>query len=146
MKTALVLKHRQLPPNLHFQTPNPEIPFDTLPLRVQRKLEPWGDNGHARFAGVNAFGFGGSNAHVVLEEAPAPTAESTGGAARGLQILPLSARTEKALHDLVERYSGFSRGDPPAWPDVCHTAAARENTMTAAWPYWPIRANRQLTC
>ncbi len=59
-----------MPPNLHFQTPNPDIPFDALPLRVQQKLEPWPDAAEPRLAGVSAFGFGGSNAHVVLEEPP----------------------------------------------------------------------------
>ena len=72
MKAALALKHRQLPPNLHFHTPNPEIPFAQLPLRVVQKLEPWPEAAGApgtparRLAGVSGFGFGGSNAHIVL--------------------------------------------------------------------------------
>ena len=71
MKAALALKHRQLPPNLHFHTPNPDIPFDRLPLRVVQKLEPWPDaaDQDRGLAGVSGFGFGGSNAHIVLEEA-----------------------------------------------------------------------------
>jgi acyl transferase domain-containing protein len=129
MKAALALRHRQLPPNLHFQTPNPDIPFDTLPLRVPRTLEPWPECPHPRLAGVSAFGFGGSNAHVVLEEfaadtsGPHPKPLPTGQ--RTLCLLPLSARTENALHDLARRYSEFLRDDPPSWSDVCYTAAAR---------------------
>ena len=71
MKAALALERRRLPPSLHFQTPSPDIPFDRLPLRVVRELEPWPDSAGPKLAGVSAFGFGGSNVHVVLEEAPA---------------------------------------------------------------------------
>jgi acyl transferase domain-containing protein/acyl carrier protein len=122
MKAALALKHRQVPPNLHFQTPNPEIPFGTLPLQVPCRLEPWPDSAHARWAGVNAFGFGGSNSHVVLEE---PPAVAVAASTVGRHLLPLSARTDKALDDLTVRYDEFLRNNPPAWADVCFTAAAR---------------------
>ncbi len=122
MKAALALKYRQVPPNLHFQTPNPEIPFGTLPLQVPCRLEPWPDSDHARWAGVNAFGFGGSNSHVVLEE---PPAVAIAAAAVSRHLLPLSARTDKALDELAKRYGEFLRNDPPAWADVCLTAAAR---------------------
>jgi 8-amino-7-oxononanoate synthase len=69
IKVALSLKHKQIPPNIHFQSPNPQIGFDQLPLRVQTVLAPW--NASPAIAGVNSFGFGGTNAHIVLEEAPA---------------------------------------------------------------------------
>lgn len=73
IKAALCLKNRQIPTSLHFETPNPEIPFESLRLRVPQRLEPWPSNGATpRLAGVNSFGFGGTNAHVVLEEAPEP--------------------------------------------------------------------------
>ena len=121
MKAALALTHRQLPPNLHFQTPNPDIPFAALPLRVPRRLEPWPDSAETRLAGVSAFGFGGSNSHVVLEEPPAAAGAILAG---GPRLLPLSARTDKALHALAERYGQFLRDNPPAWADVCFTAAA----------------------
>jgi acyl transferase domain-containing protein len=125
MKAALALKHRQLPPNLHFQTPNPDIPFATLPLQVQCRLEPWPDSDHPRLAGVNAFGFGGSNSHVVLEEPPAAAAGADLAGASGRYLLPLSARTDKAMRELADRYCQFLRNNPPAWADVCLTAAAR---------------------
>ncbi len=125
MKAALALKHRQLPPNLHFQKPNPEIPFGTLPLQVQQRLEPWPDAAHARLAGVSAFGFGGSNSHVVLEESPAVVVSAVAASPGRPHLLPLSARTDKALRDLAERYGEFLRNNPPAWADVCLTAAAR---------------------
>ncbi len=134
MKAALALEHGQLPGNLHFQRPNPEIPFDRLPLRVLQKLESWPDSEHPRLAGVSAFGFGGSNAHVVLEEAPKSiNAESTVAeeghslAGRPVHLLPLSARTEAALRDLAHRYISFLDDSPPSWRDVCYTAAVRRD-------------------
>src|SRR4051812_40589993 len=71
VKALLVLKHRQIPANLHFQTPNPNIDFKELKLRVNTTLEPFPETDGPRMAGVNSFGFGGANAHVILEEPPA---------------------------------------------------------------------------
>ena len=124
MKAALALKHRQLPPNLHFQSPNPDIPFDALPLKLPGSLEPWPDAEHPRFAGVSAFGFGGSNAHVVLEEPPDSAGESLESPERETRLLPLSARTDKAVRDLADRYHGFLSGGSPPWSDICHTAGS----------------------
>ncbi|MDF5718775.1 MAG: polyketide synthase, partial [Rhizonema sp. NSF051] len=70
IKVALSLKYRQIPPNLHFQQPNPYIPFDNLLLRVQKTLEPWPQTEDQAIAGVSSFSFGGTNAHLVLSEAP----------------------------------------------------------------------------
>jgi phthiocerol/phenolphthiocerol synthesis type-I polyketide synthase C len=67
IKMALALKHGELPPSLHFRQPNPHIPFDQLPLRVQTALSPWPVREGRALAGVSSFGFGGTNAHVVLE-------------------------------------------------------------------------------
>ncbi|WP_353931427.1 polyketide synthase [Okeanomitos corallinicola TIOX110] len=71
IKVALSLKYAQIPPSLHFQQPNPYIPFDKLSLRVQTELTPLPDQDEPVIAGVSAFSFGGTNAHVVLEEYPA---------------------------------------------------------------------------
>ena len=70
IKLALALKHRQIPPSLHFETPNPKIPFEELRLRVPTALEPWLNSSGPRLAGINSFGFGGTNAHVAMAEAP----------------------------------------------------------------------------
>ena len=70
IKVALALHHRRIPGNLHFDRPNPEIDFDALRLRVPTRCEPWPAGDGPALAGVNAFGFGGTNAHVVLQEAP----------------------------------------------------------------------------
>src|SRR5262249_9176847 len=68
IKGTLALRHRTIPPSLRLHTPNPHIPFAKLPLKVQRTLEPWPDG--PAVAGISSFGFGGSNAHLVLSEAP----------------------------------------------------------------------------
>ena len=108
IKASLALKHRQIPPHLHFLNPNPEIPFDQLPIRIPTKLEQWPDVEGPALAGVNSFGFGGTNAHIVLQEAPEK--QSTNNEQRatdnGQQIvsLPLSARSKEALRDLAESY------------------------------------------
>ena len=70
LKAMLVLKHGQIPPSLHFKTPSPHIDFEKLKLRVPTELEPFPDGNGERIAGVNSFGFGGANAHVILAEPP----------------------------------------------------------------------------
>jgi acyl transferase domain-containing protein/acyl carrier protein len=94
IKTVLALKHRQIPPSLHFHAPNPQIDFATSPFFVNAQLAEWQANGHPRRAGVSSFGIGGTNAHVILEEAP-PAEAATAG--RAWQLLTLSARTPSAL-------------------------------------------------
>ena len=124
MKAALALTHRQLPPSLHFETPNPSIPFAELPLNVQTQLAPWPESDEPRLAGVSAFGFGGSNAHVVLAE---PPAAQPVGAVAGMGLLPLSARTDAALRDLALHYVEFLRATSLPWSDICATAAAHRD-------------------
>src|SRR4051812_20663718 len=72
VKAMLVLQHRQIPGSLHFKTPNPHIDFDRLKLRVPASVEPFPETDGERLAGVNSFGFGGANAHVILAEPPHP--------------------------------------------------------------------------
>jgi acyl transferase domain-containing protein/acyl carrier protein len=94
LKTTLALKHRQIPPSLHFNQANPEIDFDNSPFRVNTELTNWEIDGVPRRAGVSSFGFGGTNAHVILEEAPAV---APSGPSRTWQLLTVSARTPSAL-------------------------------------------------
>ena len=94
IKTVLALQHQQLPPSLHFTKPNPSIDFKGSPFFVNSTLADWKSDGQPRRAGVSSFGIGGTNAHVVLEEAPPP---QPAAAARRWQLLLLSARTETAL-------------------------------------------------
>ncbi len=94
IKTVLALKHKLLPPSLYFQSPNPKIDFANSPFYVNTQLAEWRTGGWPRRAGVSSFGIGGTNAHVVLEEAP--PLESTGPAS-SQQLLVLSAKTSSAL-------------------------------------------------
>ncbi|MBP5972970.1 SDR family oxidoreductase [Brasilonema sp. CT11] len=94
IKTVLALKHKQIPPSLHFEEPNPQIDFANSPFYVNTILSEWKTNGTPRRAGVSSFGIGGTNAHVILEEAPAIETSATSGA---WQLLLLSAKTSTAL-------------------------------------------------
>jgi acyl transferase domain-containing protein len=103
LKTAMALRHETLPPSLHFSKPNPRIDWERLPVVVQEGSTAWPRCERARRAGVSSFGFSGTNAHVILEEAPVrtPAPEVRAGAV----LLPLSARSEQALRDLAGRYA-----------------------------------------
>jgi phthiocerol/phenolphthiocerol synthesis type-I polyketide synthase E len=98
IKTVLALKHKEIPPSLHFEKPNPNIDFENSPFYVNTKLSEWKVNGFPRRAGVSSFGIGGTNVHAVLEEAP--TVESS-GESRPWQLLLLSARTRTALDKMA---------------------------------------------
>ncbi|WP_078857022.1 non-ribosomal peptide synthetase/type I polyketide synthase [Streptomyces sp. NBRC 109706] len=102
IKTALALKHGVIPPQINLRTLNPRIDADDLPFRIPREATPWpAHQGPAR-AGVNAFGFGGTNAHVLLEEPPpAPPTEPTAERPRHT-LLPLTARAPEALPELAD--------------------------------------------
>ncbi|MDF5732626.1 MAG: acyltransferase domain-containing protein, partial [Rhizonema sp. PD38] len=94
IKTILALEHKQLPPSLHFKEPNPQIDFANSPFYVNTTLSEWKTGKFPRRAGVTSLGFGGTNAHIILEEAP--TVESS-GSSRPWQLLFLSAKTSIAL-------------------------------------------------
>ncbi|MEO1273969.1 MAG: acyltransferase domain-containing protein, partial [Pseudomonadota bacterium] len=106
IKTSLALDEAVLPPSIHFERPNPRIDFDASPFYVNAALRGWERGEAPRRAGVSSFGVGGTNAHVVLEEPP--RTPRRGGAA-GLQILPLSAKTETALTAMTERLADALR-------------------------------------
>lgn len=122
IKTALALKHKQLPPSLHFNQPNPNIDFANSPFYVNTTLSDWKTKGISRRAGVSSFGMGGTNAHVVLEEAPKPV-KTPRQDERPLHILTLSAQSNDALRALARRYVAYL--DTPteiALADMCFTA------------------------
>ena len=95
IKVALALHHQEIPPSLGYEAPNPTIDFASSPFAVNAALTPWQQRGHPRRAGVNSLGVGGTNAHAILEEAPARAA--SGASDWPFQLLTLSARTKSAL-------------------------------------------------
>ncbi len=128
IKVVLALRHGTIPPNLHFHTPNPYIPWDTLPVTVPTAPHAWPRRDRPRRAGVSSFGFTGTNAHVIVEEAPA--AVSASAPARPIQLLALSARDGETLAELSGRYAAWLRQstDVPL-ADICFTAAAGRETF-----------------
>lgn len=122
IKTALCLEQQAIPPHLHLREPNPRLPLTRIPAMIPTELQPWVSSGR-RVAGVSAFGFSGTNAHVVMAEAPAPAGPDVAAPPR-LALLPLSARTRPALDELVARLSAHLAVHPEAGLDaVCFTAA-----------------------
>ncbi|HEY5741383.1 MAG TPA: beta-ketoacyl synthase N-terminal-like domain-containing protein, partial [Terrimicrobiaceae bacterium] len=134
IKAALVLKHGQIPPSLHFENPNPHIDFTALKLRVPTGLETLPKVTGTRMVGVNSFGFGGANAHAILAEAPAERIEA-GLACDGDRAWPivLSARSEESLRTSALRLKGWleakanSNGHSPLLPDLTYSLGARRN-------------------
>ena len=109
IKTVSALQHRQLPPLLHFKKSNPQIDFTDSPFYPNTVLKDWPKGAGPRRAGVSSFGFGGTNVHVVLEEAP-HAAPST--PAHPWQLLPLSARSPAALEAATKALAGHLRQNP----------------------------------
>ena len=119
IKTVLQLQHRELAPLPHFESPNPHIGFAGSPFVVIDRLRPWDQPGGPRRAGVSSFGLGGTNAHVVLEEAPE---DEPSGASRSWHVLTLSARTPAALDAATDRLRDFLESTPTAnLADVAYT-------------------------
>lgn len=105
IKTVLALQHRLLPASLHFNRPNPKIAFDTSPFVVNTALKSWSFGKLPLRAGVSSFGIGGTNAHLVMEEAP--ELPESPEPQRPVQVLPLSARTQSALDSMRERLAQY---------------------------------------
>ena len=123
VKAALVLHHGMVPPNLHFSQPNKKIAFDELGLRVPVELVPLPIGRTGQYAGVNSFGFGGSNAHVVLERYCGSEVPSSVGSP--VHVLPISAASQTSLRRLAQDYASLLGMRPKAINDICFTAATR---------------------
>ena len=106
IKTVMAIKHRQLPPSLNFRRPNPQIDFANGHFYVNDRLREWRPEGGVLRAGISSFAMGGTNAHVVVEEAPPPAPPAP---ARPLQLFVLSARTESALEAATDRLAAHLR-------------------------------------
>ena len=139
IKAVLSLQHRRIPPSLHFERPNPAIPFARTPFFVNTALREWTMDGAApRRAGVSAFGLGGTNAHVVLEEAAGaePSAPSA-----PWQLLVLSARTAPALERAKARLAAHLRATPATSLADAAWTLARGRRALAHRRAWVVRGD-----
>lgn len=126
LKTIGVLKYRQIPRNLHFKTPNPKIPFEKYCLEVVQETTPLPppEEKPTVYAAVNSFGYGGTNAHIVLESAPPVEALSSAEPSHRPFLVPLSANSEKALRDLAAKFAfQAGRDTPDSILDLAFTTA-----------------------
>ncbi len=136
IKACLALHHQHVPPSLHCKTLNPAVAWSSMPMAIAREGQPWPRGAAPRFAGVNSFGIGGTNAHAVLEEAPLPPASaplasaSPGGSARTAALLVLSARGEPALRALAARYAErLQQASDEELAAICWNAATRRAAL-----------------
>ncbi|MHA0286052.1 type I polyketide synthase [Mycobacterium sp. C3-094] len=129
IKAALTLQHGQIPASLHLETPS--SPLAELNLDIPRTTMPF-PNGQRRIAGVNSFGFGGTNAHVVIAEPPTATRQSDGHATeRGLTLLPVSARSPEALAATARQLADHLQGHPDIdLADLGHTLSRRRSHLS----------------
>jgi len=125
IKVILCLNHKEIPPNIHLETMNPRLRFEKIPATVPREMTPWNpENGKERIAGLSSFGFSGTNAHIVLREAPEKRI-SDPKPDRPCFILTLSAKTDTALKRLIQKYYDHLKEHPEqSIGDICYTAAA----------------------
>ncbi|WP_433256785.1 SDR family NAD(P)-dependent oxidoreductase [Streptosporangium sp. CA-135522] len=120
IKAVLALEHGLIPPTINYERPNPAIDFDDTPFYVASTLSKWETDGGPRRAGVSSFGIGGTNAHVVLEEAP--RARAVARPERPAHLLQVSAKTPTALDAAVEQLAGhLAAGEDLDLQDVAHT-------------------------
>ena len=130
VKLVLSLQHQEIAPSLHFNNPNPHIPWDELPVVVPTKATPWPEIGGTRVGGVSSFGFSGTNAHVVVEQAPSVLAPEA-SLQRPLHLLTLSAQSDGALSTAADRIAAVLHGrDDSELGDIAYTL----NTGRALFP------------
>jgi myxalamid-type polyketide synthase MxaE and MxaD len=130
IKAALAVHLGSIPPSIHCQELNPAIPWDEIPCEISRERRDWPSTSSSRLAGVSAFGIAGTNAHVVLEQAPAIGAAALPACRRQVQLLPLSAKSPEALRALAQLYVELLSTDAaPALHDICWNAAMRRTAL-----------------
>ena len=133
IKVALSMRHRQWPASLHFEVPNPKVPFDQMRLGITRTLTGWRQREAPAVAGVSAFGLTGTNAHVVLESAPEREDTRDGADTGEPRLLALSAADPTALHERVRDFVAWlSEADGGAqvdFRDLCYTAGVRRSHL-----------------
>jgi acyl transferase domain-containing protein/NADPH:quinone reductase-like Zn-dependent oxidoreductase len=139
IKTALVLYHQQAPPHLHFKTPNPNVDFQKLPVKVVTKVENLPAD-ETSYACINSFGYGGTNAHMLLREVPKDKNQNRGKPVLQIQdlikptdknhgffLFPVSTRDQRALKDLTQKYYDFIVNENPCLSDLIYSACFRRS-------------------
>ncbi len=122
MKIILALQNKEIPPNLHFDRPNPQIDWDKMPAQVAKRAIPWEKAGKPLLGAISGFGMSGTNAHVILQEAPEQV-KGKNETERSLHLLTLSAKTKKALEELVVSYQSYlAQKSNHNLADICYTA------------------------
>ncbi|NVO12245.1 MAG: type I polyketide synthase [Bacteroidales bacterium] len=130
-KMALSMKHRQIPPNIHFNNPNPNIPFDKYKMKVPVDVTPWPEYDKEILGGVNSFGFGGSNAHAVFKgytntaEKARPESEVAGVP----YLFSISAKDKGTLKKLAESYITYCGETKNSLTDICYSVHARRSSF-----------------
>jgi myxalamid-type polyketide synthase MxaE and MxaD len=128
IKASLTLHHEAIPASLHFVEPNPKVPWSDLPFRIPGTLSAW-PSSRPLVASVNSFGISGTNAHAVLEQAPRFVADPASKKTRAPAVLPLSAKSPSALHELAERHAALLERTGDDFHDVCWSAATRRTPL-----------------
>ncbi|NEQ43493.1 MAG: type I polyketide synthase [Leptolyngbya sp. SIOISBB] len=132
IKVILSLNHELIPPHLHFREPNPYINWAQLPIQITQAALPWRRSEKPRLAGVSSFGFSGTNAHVVLEEAPAVAVsqEPKVSPERSHHLLTLSAKSAAALEQQAQHYQAYLSGKAiPPFAAICHATQTQRSTF-----------------
>lgn len=131
IKASLALRHETIPPSLNFETPNPNIDFANSPFKVITERTTWPLGQHPRRAGLSSFGVGGTNAHVVIEEAPIHThLPST----RQRHLLTISARSETALQtSKLQLLNWLQNNSDSSLADVCFTLSVGRKKFNHTW-------------
>ncbi|MCP4262403.1 MAG: SDR family NAD(P)-dependent oxidoreductase [Planctomycetes bacterium] len=123
IKVILSLQHEVIPPNIHFNQPNPYINWDELPVKIPTQLTTWPRSAKPRVAGINSFGFGGTNAHIIVAESPQLAPYQKSERERPVHLLTLSAMHENALTELAARYVDYlSQNETDEVANICYTA------------------------
>ncbi len=131
IKAVLSLHNEAIPPNLHFENPSSKISWDEICIQIPTEITEWKRSDQIRYAGVNSFGYGGANAHVLLQEAPIPSDTISGSEAEWEKplLVPVSARSEAAMREVAAKYAFHlaMNSDAKAVADFCHTVSCRRH-------------------
>ncbi len=128
IKTILILQQGEIPPHLHFQSPNPLINWQDHPIKIPTQNIPWPNNNKVPIAGVSSFGFSGTNAHVIVQQAPVSKISEIQQQIPS-HLLTLSAHNKTALKELAKRFHTLLESHPEIG-DICYSAVCRQDRFT----------------